>query len=82
MRAQLRMVPFGEGRIPILAPEHLLVCKALFDRPKDWLDIEQMLLCVDELDTTEALARLEAAAGAQDARLQRLRTLVERDQLT
>ena len=29
--------------IPILAPEHLAVCKAMFDRPKDWLDIEQML---------------------------------------
>ena len=25
------------------APEHLAVCKAMFDRSKDWLDIEQML---------------------------------------
>ena len=24
-------------------PEHLIVCKAVFDRPKDWVDIEEMV---------------------------------------
>ncbi len=79
MRTGLRTVPFGARRIPILAPEHLLVCKALFDRPKDWLDIEQMLLCVEELDIHEALRLLERAVGARDARARRLRELAERD---
>jgi hypothetical protein len=80
MRADVRMVPFGETRIPILGPEHLLVCKAVFDRPKDWLDIEQMLLCVEELDTDEALRLVERTTGADDRRLRRLGRLVERDQ--
>jgi hypothetical protein len=79
MRARVRAVPFGDVRIPILAPEHLLVCKAIFDRPKDWLDIEQMLVCVDELDLAEALGQLERATGAGDPRLARLRELVQRD---
>ena len=38
-----RRVHFGPVEIPILAPEHLIVCKAIFDRPKDWLDIAEML---------------------------------------
>ncbi|HYM53832.1 MAG TPA: hypothetical protein VES97_00605, partial [Solirubrobacteraceae bacterium] len=46
MRRESRLVPFGDDRLPILAPEHLLTCKAIFDRPKDWLDIEQVLVCV------------------------------------
>ena len=37
-------MPFADDTVPILAPEHLAVCKAMFDRPKDWMDIEQMLI--------------------------------------
>src|SRR4051812_8715406 len=46
MARQARRVPFGDDEIPVLGPEHLLVCKAVFDRPKDWIDIEQMLTAV------------------------------------
>ena len=53
MREARRRVPFGEDRIPILSPEHLIVCKAAFDRPKDWLDIEQVLVGAPELDRDE-----------------------------
>jgi len=38
-----RRVPFGDVAIPVLSPEHLVVFKAVFDRRKDWLDIEQIL---------------------------------------
>jgi hypothetical protein len=79
MGARVRMVPFGDRRIPILAPEHLLVCKAIFNRPKDWLDIEQMLMCVDDLDLSEALGQLERVTGRGDTRLSRLRELIARD---
>lgn len=27
---------------PLLPPEHLLAARAMFNRTKDWLDIEQM----------------------------------------
>ena len=36
-----RSVRFGPVDMQILAPEHLIVCKAIFDRPKDWLDIDR-----------------------------------------
>jgi hypothetical protein len=50
-----RMVRFGPVDIPILAPEHLIVCKAIFDRPKDWLDIEEILRWGTEVDAVRTL---------------------------
>jgi hypothetical protein len=78
MRKAIRMVPFGEDRLPILSPEHLLICKALFDRPKDWLDIEQVLICTEDLDLAEVSLWLQRALGADDDRCLRLRELAER----
>jgi hypothetical protein len=77
MRRAVRSEPFGETRIPILAPEHLLVCKTIFNRPKDWLDIEQMLVCVEGLDIEEVRAWLDRIVGADDPRRERLDRLVE-----
>ncbi len=71
MRRASRSEPFGETRIPVLAPEHLLVCKAIFNRPKDWLDIEQMLVCVGELDLAEVRTWLDRIVGADDPRRER-----------
>jgi Nucleotidyl transferase AbiEii toxin, Type IV TA system len=79
MRRAIRSEPFGDARIPILAPEHLLVCKAIFNRPKDWLDIEQMMVCVEELDTDEVGAWLDRIVGADDPRRERFDRLVEAD---
>lgn len=53
MASRVRTVPFGGETIPILAPEHLIVCKAAFDRPKDWIDIEQMMAGVESMDRKE-----------------------------
>jgi hypothetical protein len=71
MQRDARVVPFGEGRLPILAPEHLLVCKIAFDRPKDWLDLEQVLVCVEDLDFDAIRAWLTRIVGAEDPRMQR-----------
>jgi hypothetical protein len=76
MRRSIRSEPFGEKRIPILAPEHLLVCKAIFNRPKDWLDIEQMLVCVDDLDLEEVRSWLNRIVGADDPRREHLDRVV------
>jgi Nucleotidyl transferase AbiEii toxin, Type IV TA system len=78
MRRAARRVPFAETTIPILSPEHLAVCKAMFDRPKDWLDIEQILVATDPLDLPEIEAWLEAMVGEANPRLARLREIVER----
>lgn len=77
MRREARLVPFGEDRLPILAPEHLLVCKVIFDRPKDWLDIEQMLVCVEDLDLTEIRVWLERIVGLDNPRMERLEALMQ-----
>ena len=71
----IRRVPFGGTTLPILAPEHLTVCKAMFDRRKDWLDIEQMALATDELDWEIVESWLERMVGGQDPRLQRIAEL-------
>ena len=55
MADRARIVRFGPVDIPILAPEHLIVCKVVFDRPKDWLDIEEMLAWGTEIDGPLAL---------------------------
>jgi len=78
MQAEIRTVPFGDATIPILAPEHLAACKLGFDRPKDWIDIEQMLICVEHFDTVELLAWSDRIVGKDDPRAERIRELVAR----
>jgi hypothetical protein len=75
MRRAARRVPFAGETIPILAPEHLAVCKAIFDRPKDWIDIEQMVVATDPFDLPEAEAWLEAMTSEDDERLGKLREI-------
>ncbi len=76
MKREVRRVPFGDVRIPILSPEHLLICKVLFDRPKDWLDIEQILVTENELDLGEVESWLEKALSPADPRRERLDKLI------
>ena len=75
MRRRIRRVPFAGETIPILAPEHLAICKAMFDRPKDWIDIEQMLVAAEDFDVTAVEDWLVRMADDDDPRLQRLREL-------
>jgi hypothetical protein len=77
MRRDVRVLPFGEDRLPILGPEHLVVCKAVFDRPKDWLDIEQVLVCVESLDTNLICGWLDRIVGGDDPRRQRFQELLD-----
>lgn len=75
--ASSRFVPFGDARIPILAPEHLIVCKAVFDRRKDWLDIEQMLfITARDLDVPAVTSWSTRIMGADDRRTRRLGDLL------
>lgn len=72
MQKESRRVPFDGTTLPILSPEHLAVCKAMFDRRKDWLDIEKMLIASDDLDLQSVEAWLKRMVGEQDPRLERL----------
>lgn len=73
MRDRTRTVPFGEGKLPVLAPEDLVICKAVFNRPKDWLDIEQVLICVEHLDLREIERWLGRIVGSDDPRAERFK---------
>jgi hypothetical protein len=72
MQRSVRRVPFGEATLQILSPEHLALCKAMFDRPKDWIDIEQMLVVTDPIDLAEIERLLERMVGADDLRIEKL----------
>jgi hypothetical protein len=72
MKSAIRTEPFASTTIPILSPEHLLICKAIFNRPKDWLDIEQIAVSVDDLDSAEVLCWLDRILGADESRRQRV----------
>lgn len=72
MRRHVRKVPFGAGTIPILSPEHLAVCKAMFDRAKDWIDIEQILVATDPLDLSKIEKWLQQMVGRDDPRFGKL----------
>ena len=71
-RDATRTVPFADTEIPVLSADHLLVCKAIFDRPKDWVDIDAMVAWGTPLDRDEVLrwtADLLGAHSHQHARL-------------
>jgi hypothetical protein len=57
-------VRFGPVEIPILSPEHLIVCKAIFDRPRDWVDIEEMVSWGTQIDGAVVLDWVERILGA------------------
>ncbi len=67
-----RVVPFGDATIPVLSAEHLVVCKVLFDRPKDWVDIDAVLGHGTVLDAAEVLRWVGRIAGDEDHRYERI----------
>lgn len=75
MQKAARRAEFGGEPIPILAPEHLLTCKVIFNRRKDWLDIEQILVGALDADRNEVTDWLDRIVGADDPRAQRFAEL-------
>jgi hypothetical protein len=76
MARRAREVDFGPVRIPILSPEHLIVCKAVFDRPKDWVDIEEMVAWGTKIDETEVLRWVEEILGRDSEQRVRMAELL------
>jgi hypothetical protein len=71
--AHLREVPFEGRTIPILDCTSLAVFKAMFDRPRDWVDIEAMVEA-RTLDLEEARRWVVQMVG-EDARAEKLSAL-------
>lgn len=67
-----RRVSFAAGTIPILSAEHLTVCKVVFDRGKDWVDIDAMIDAGTVLDAAEVVRWVGRIAGDTDPRYTRI----------
>ena len=69
-----RRVPFEGEQIPILGPVELAVFKVMFDRTRDWADLEAMAE-TGTLDVGAVRAAVEQLVGRDDSRLARLDAL-------
>ncbi len=72
-----RFVAFAEAEIPVLGPVELACFKAVFDRTKDWADIEAMF-AAETLDPDRLRSNLTRLLGADDHRLQRVNEALRR----
>jgi predicted nucleotidyltransferase len=66
-----RRVPFAGSHVNVLGAEDLAVFKALFDRSRDWVDIDEMA-AAGALDRTVAAERLASLLDRPDPRIDRL----------
>ena len=72
-----RTVPFEGTRIPVLGPTELAVFKIIFDRTRDWADVEAMAEA-GTLDVDAVKAALRKLVAGGDARFARLDEAVAR----
>jgi hypothetical protein len=72
MRLRVEMHKVGEASLPFISATHLAVLKALFDRPKDWVDILEMMK-FGSVDIQHALGWLTTMTSERDERPARLR---------
>ncbi len=69
-------VSLGGLTFRIVSATDLTILKALFDRSKDWVDIEDMLRH-GSVDVDEVFSWLRVLLGEADTRIARLRTLAD-----
>ncbi len=72
--SRARYEEFAGERVPFLACRDLAVFKAFFNRTKDWADLEEMH-AADSLNVEKVLGVLVQYLGADDDRVDRLRSL-------
>jgi predicted nucleotidyltransferase len=71
---EIREVPFEGATIPVIGCEALIVFKAMFNRSRDWGDIEAML-DARSVDCRRVVERLRSLMGTADPVVVRLSTL-------
>lgn len=72
-----RTVPFAGEHIPVLGPDELAVFKVMFDRTRDWADVEA-LAANDAIDAVAVAASLRTMLPEDDPRFARLEEAVRR----
>lgn len=75
---EIRWVPFESHDIPALGCTALIVFKALFNRTKDWADIEEIVQA-HAGDIPQATEWLKSLLGSEDPVVKRLTSLTRRD---
>lgn len=76
VRTRTELVPMMDATVRILSATDLTVFKALFNRSKDWPDIESMLRAHDStVDLDEAIRWVAEIVGRGDPRSERLGSL-------
>jgi hypothetical protein len=75
-RKGTQTLPFADTTIPILAAEHLTVCKVVFNRGRDWVDIEAIVSGDAPIDVAEVLRWVARIAGDTDPRYERITALL------
>ena len=79
MANHVEHVPFAGTQIPILSAEDLVFCKTVFDRPKDWIDIDQMLAAAGpRFDIARVRSMVDRIVGPDDDRRRHLDKVAER----
>lgn len=73
----LRLVPFAGTEIPILGPVEIVAFKAMFDRTRDWADIEAAV-AAGTVDLEAVRATLATMLDPEDARFGRLEDAIRR----
>ncbi len=77
MATRIREVDYTGTTIPVLSAEDLIICKALFNRPKDWFDIENIVKVQAYLDVGHLHYWLQDFAEPEEERLLRLDRLLQ-----
>lgn len=75
VRRRAQLVPMLDAVVPILSATDLTVFKALFDRRKDWADIEE-LVRFGSVDLVEVRRWLAELVGSEDRRFGELAAVV------
>lgn len=73
---RVELVPMLDATVPILSATDLLVFKALFDRRRDWADIEE-LVRFGKADLGDAKRWIAKIVGPKDERLAKLAEIVD-----
>ena len=74
MRMMSSMRPFGDRERPYISATHLTVLKAMFNRSKDWVDIESMLRH-GSVDVQRAIGWLVTLQGPDEEAPARIRAM-------
>ena len=72
MATRTREVDYAGTTIPVISAEDLIICKALFNRPKDWIDIDNIFKVREHLDAGYIRQWLNEFREPDDERIRRI----------